>query len=303
MKKIWLLGGIVFGVLAYQIYDGFIHYQRAKCLFYRYGQCVTCNDDMPFPVGYKEACACDNRKGYYIEEGLLPAWQCLVNKGEEIPELPAVKLSSRSCPPHHPLRDVFGNCYSCLVDLPVKISDITKTYVCGHKRYVLPDQLLLKSMKCPDLDQIQDAEVCVSCGGIVDGAGCVRQGMNNFCSNSTECPDGQWCYPFKTDQNGHRGVCALIREHQWVCSGTDGYNLLRAEEFCSRQQAHVPTLDEIESADEDLSILCPTLDMWVFFKPDGVVWLESFTQEFLFTREGESQNLGGDKFYALCHKD
>ena len=76
-----------------------------------------------------------------------------------------------------------------------------------------------------------------------------------------------------------------------------------AQEFCKRQGAHIPTLDEIETADEDLSVLCPTLDMWTFFSPDGAVWMESFAQEFLFTREGETEKLGGHLYYALCHKD
>ena len=302
MKKIRILLGIVFCVAACVGYRQWVQVQDAKCLFYREGRCVACETADFFPVGYKEACAvCSDRTAYYVEGGLFPAWQCGF-KQEEL-ELPLVSISSASCPDNRPLKDVLGNCYSCEVDVPVKIAHEDRGVVCQKQRYMVPDQLFVKSMKCPDFTSISDAEVCVACGGVVASDGCVSTGTNRFCAHQSECHADEWCYPFKMTHQEGPGVCAPKTQNAWFCSATDGYDVASVRAFCAAQGAHIPTLDEIENAGEDLSQICPTLDVWTFFEPDGVVWLESFTQEFLFTREGESQTLGGHTFHALCHKD
>ena len=303
MKSVWLFGGILIGLLVYQVYDHWIQVERAKCLFYRQGQCVTCEDAQMWPVGYRENCACKNRKAYYIDEGFFPAWQCLVDENqEEMLELPPISLSTQACPPHHPLKDILGNCYACDTQQPVRISHVERGAMCGQSRYNLPDQLVIKSMKCPALSDIQDPEACVACGGIVWDGKCFNEGANHFCTQNEDCRVDEWCFPLRQIK-GQKGVCAKRLTNKWLCSGTDGYDLESVRAFCAGQNAHIPTLEEIENADEDLSALCPTLDMWTFFELDGAVWLDSFTQEFLFTREGESQKLGGHTFHALCHKD
>ncbi len=303
MKSMWLFGGVLIGLLAYQVYDKWIQEQRAKCLFYRDGECITCENENVWPVGYKENCVCKNRQSFYVEEGLFPAWQCMIenkNNKEELPEIPPISISRKRCPKHHPLRDILGNCYSCGVQQPVRIAHREKGSVCGLKRYILRDQLVDKSMLCPTLSDIQDPFVCVMCGGIVEDGKCLSEGQNHFCHKNEDCTKDEWCFPLYV---GEKGVCTKHTEHRWFCSQTDGYVLETTKDICHRQGMHIPTLDEIEQADEDLSQICPTLDMWTFFFPDGVVWLQSFIEEFLFTREGESDKLGGHTFHALCHKD
>lgn len=305
MKKMGFFLGVFLGLFAYMLYQQWAKKEDLKCLFSRSGQCVTCHEMDLFPVGYKEDCeVCRNRKAYYVEEGLFPAWQCGFKKeAEDIPELPMVSVSAKACPDNRPLRDILGNCYSCDVKVPVKLAHATKGSVCGQKRYMVPDQLFVKSLKCPDLEMIKDTETCISCGGFIGEEECVPVGQNRFCSNNEECLLHEWCFPFRIIGGNLQGVCSPKSKNNWICSETDGFDLISAQAFCAAQNAHVPTLEEIESADEDLSKICPTLDIWTFFDPDGVVWLESFTQEFLFTREGESQKLGGHTFHALCHKD
>ena len=300
MKLRWLVGSLLAAFLVYQICDHLIQKQRAKCLFYREGKCITCDSKDAWPVGYKENCICENRTPYYVSEGLFPAWQCLLEKTED--ELPSVSISNINCPEHHPLKDILGNCYACDVEQPIKIAHASKGSVCDVGRYIVPDSLVDTSMKCPSLSDIEDPYVCVSCGGVVWDGKCFNEGENHFCRTNEDCPVNEWCFPFYP-VNEKTGVCAKRLGHAWFCSGTDGYDLNTTQEICVRQGMHIPTLDEIEQADEDLSLLCPSLDMWVFFAPDGVVWLESFVQEFLFTREGESDKLGGHSFHALCHKD
>ncbi len=274
-----------------------------KCDFFRGKTCITCAFEQEFPVGYKENCnKCPNKTAYYLEGGLTHAWLCLP-KEKPLAEEALIERNNTPCPRSAPLKDAVGNCYACNSEEPVRLlSDTSKHFPCQNKRYLLPDQPTFKSLKCPVLANIQDPEVCIACQGIWQENHCTKTGKNAFCKNNDDCPQDQWCFPFRISGK-HSGICTHHPLTRWICSQTDGYDLESAKHFCARQNAHIPTLDEIATADEDLSQLCPTLDMWTFFAPDGVVWLESFTQEFLFTREGESDKLGGHQFYALCHKD
>lgn len=274
-----------------------------KCDFFRGKACITCASEQEFPVGYKENCnKCPNKTAYYVEGGLTPAWLCLP-KDSPLSEEAMIARNNTPCPRSAPLKDVVGNCYACTSVEPVRLlSHTDKHFPCRKERYLLPDHLTFKSLKCPTLNEIKDPEVCVACHGIWQGENCTKTGENAFCKTNEDCPENQWCFPFKI-QLKHSGICTNQTENKWICSQTDGYDLEKTKNFCAGQNAHIPTLDEISTAEEDLSQLCPTLDMWTFFAPDGVVWMESFTQEFLFTREGESDKLGGHQFYALCHKD
>ncbi len=304
MKSMWLFGSVLIGLLVYQVYDKWIQDERAKCLFFRGGECITCDRMDAWPVGYKENCSCHNKMAYYVEEGLFPAWQCVKREEseEKIPDVGPVSINSKPCPKHHPLRDILGNCYACDTPTPVRIAHAEKGAVCGQKRYTTPDQFVDKSQLCPILSDIQDSEVCVACGGVVWNGKCFNEGENHFCVENHDCPNDEWCFPLR-QYKYKQGVCTKRTKHRWFCSVTDGYDLATTKDICMRQGMHIPTLEEIEMAEEDLSQLCPTLDMWAFFAPDGVVWLESFTREFLFTREAESDKLGGHTFHALCHID
>lgn len=283
---------------------GGIHYltPHKQCLFYRAGQCITCDTEQDFPAGYKENCEnCINKKAHYVEGGIVSAWLCLTNEQE--PEIePILKRDTTPCPDFMPLKDIVGNCYSCDTKEPVRLIPSQKHFPCQENRYILPDDLTLKSLICPTLEDIHDPEVCISCHGVWQGESCTNKGKNIFCETNEDCPQNQWCFPFKIERS-QKGICSNLPETKWICSQTDGYDLQTTQAFCAGQKAHIPTLEEIGQANENLAELCPTLDMWTFFAPDGVVWLESFTQEFLFTREGESEKLGGHSFYALCHKD
>jgi len=277
-----------------------------KCDFYRNGQCITCDLDQDFPVGYKENCSkCEHKKAQYVEGGLIASWLCISDQhqtDEENLEDIVIEKDTTPCPSSKPLKDIVGNCYACETPDPVRILHVSKTTPCQKTRYLLPDDLALKSLKCPLFQDIHDPEVCFSCHGIWQGDFCTNVGQTTFCQSNEDCPQNQWCFPFRINQQ-HKGICTKIPETKWICSQTDGYDLKTTQEFCARQNAHIPTLEEIEHVDENLTELCPTLDMWTFFAPDGAVWLESFAQEFLFTREGETEKLGGHHFYALCHKD
>ncbi|MBQ4472425.1 MAG: hypothetical protein II942_04205 [Alphaproteobacteria bacterium] len=295
-----LITGVLIGVGAYYGWQKRIQ----TCDFYRNGKCFSCQDVNEIPVGYKENCTfCANRQAAYVSEGLVPAWQCLVKvENEEEQEVPDVRVGKADCPEVRPLKDIVGNCYVCGTPEPVRLSDLDKMAPCVTQRYAVPDGVTFKTMKCPDLSDITDAEMCLMCGGFVDEGGCARFGKNDFCETNADCGDGKWCYPLRLIPNG-AGVCAREKTSAWLCSVSDGYDLKQAQLFCERQNAHIPTLEEIGNAEEDLRSVCPTIDIWTFFQPDGVVWLQSFTQEFLFTREGESEVLGGHTFHALCHKD
>ena len=292
---------ILFCILCvYCLYSYFSIHE--ECDFYRNGECISCITNQDFPVGYKENCEkCEHKKAYYVEGGLVSAWLCL-DETKEPPVTPDFEKDITPCPSSRPLKDIVGNCYSCNTEEPVHLLHAGKSLPCQDTRYILPDNLTLKSLKCPILEGIHDPEVCLSCHGIWSGQFCTNTGKNNLCKTNQDCPLNQWCFPLKIEVS-EQGICTGQPETKWICSQTDGYDLAATQAFCTRQGAHIPTLEEIEHADENLTELCPTLDMWTFFAPDGAVWLESLTQEFLFTREGETDNLGGHHFYALCHKD
>ena len=304
MKK-WIFL-IFFAALLLSCWGSYLFLRQeksAKCDFFRDGQCLMCETQIPILVGYKENCEkCPNRVATYIEDGVVPSWLCQIQSEEQngVPHPPLLKRGSTKCPKQRPLKDAVGNCHACDTEDILRVAE-GASKVCAH-RYILPDGFLEKSIKCPDLMLITDPEVCVMCGGIMNGTMCEHEGKNHFCKDNTNCDANEWCYPFKHKEK-RQGVCIARPQTKWFCSQTDGYNLETAKKFCARLGSHIPSLEEIEFADEDLSALCPTLDMWTFFSDDGVVWLQSFTQEFLFTREGESEKLGGHQFYALCHKD
>lgn len=296
----WTFFLIVLGALCGFL---FVHHFRphTECDFFRNGQCVTCATNEDFPVGYRENCSrCPNKKAHYIEGGLVEAWLCSPDSTELEGEI-VLEKDNTPCATKKEFKDIVGNCCSCDTEEPVRLM-ASGVLPCQQQRYFLPDNLALKSLKCPTIQGIHDPEVCFSCRGIWNGDECTNMGQNLFCEKNSDCPAGQWCFPFKRDML-QKGLCTKRSDTKWICSQTDGYDLKTAQDFCWRQNAHIPTLDEIAQVDEDLSELCPTLDMWTFFAPDGVVWMESFTQEFLFTREGETERLGGHQFYALCHKD
>ena len=302
MKKgIFLLILLWGGVAAFYARQQYIQ----NCPFYRDGHCFSCDTTEAIPVGYKENChVCPNRKAIYVEGGIVPAWQCVLKTQADAEdfEAPEITVGNKKCPNSRPVQDVVKNCYPCDVETPVRVADIQQIRKCGIKRYVVPDGITEKTLKCPALADIKDPESCVMCGGFINQDECVAIGRNEFCQTNTDCGHAYWCYPFRTyAQKG--GVCVPVRDTKWLCSQTDGYDLKTTTEFCTRQKAHIPTLQEIIEVDEDLKAHCPTLDIWAFFAPDGVVWIESFNNEFLFTREGESATLGGNTFYALCHKD
>ena len=291
---------VLIGFWAYQGWQKHIR----TCDFYRNGKCLSCQDAEAIPVGYRGNCGfCGDRQAAYVSEGLVPAWQCLL-KSEitEDQETPDVRVGKADCPEIRPLKDIVGNCYVCDTAEPVRLSDLDKMAACAGERYVVPDGVTFKTMRCPPLTEITDAEMCLMCGGFVVEGACAPNGKNDFCETNDECGSGKWCYPLRLIPN-KSGVCTTMKTSAWLCSASDGYDLKQAKLFCERQKAHIPTLEEIEYAEEDLRNICPTIDIWTFFKPDGVVWLQSFTQEFLFTREGESDVLGGHTFHALCHKD
>ena len=280
-------------------------YIRAQkpCDFFRNNQCLLCAEETDFPTGYKENCEkCPNRKAYYIEGGLIPAWSCILETAQPNLEKP-IEKSVTPCPKSRPLKDIVGNCHTCATDEPVHLFlTFNQNIPCHGSRYLLPDNLTLSSLKCPLLENITDPEACLACQGFWQHNTCLSIGENIFCQDNDTCPEGQWCFPLKANSE-HKGLCVDKAQTNWICSQTDGYDLETAKTFCTRQNAHIPTLEEIEQANEDLSVLCPALDVWTFFSPDGAVWLESFALEFIFTREGESQKLGGRSFYALCHQD
>ena len=283
---------------------GYFYYiqEQKKCPFFRDNTCILCSDTTIFSTGYKENCEkCANRTAYYIEGGLIPAWSCVPSSVKPNTDM-QIEKSVIPCPKYRPLKDIVGNCYTCDTDEPVHLFFSSTPVPCQGTRYLIPDHLSLSSFKCPLLENIHDPEICFACHGFWQANSCLSIGENLFCQDNNDCPQGQWCFPFKLMMQ-QKGLCIDKAKTNWICSQTDGYDLETAKTFCERQDAHIPTLEEIEQATEDLSVLCPTLDMWTFFTPDGVVWLESFALEFIFTREGETEKLGGRQFYALCHKD
>ncbi len=137
---------------------------------------------------------------------------------------------------------------------------------------------------------------------MMNGA-CQSEGVNKFCSENTDCGNGEWCYPLKISKTGEQGICAPMSETNWICSQTDGYDFEQARKFCDRQGAHIPTMQEMEKELSEVLAACVNNDSWTFFDEENAIWLESFNREFLFTRENEKSNLGGNTFHALCRKN
>ena len=277
------------------------------CAFYREGKCLSCDETEAIPVGYKENCdQCPNRVAIYVAEGFVSAWQCVLSENgtsEMLGTSMPVEISQKKCPQERPLQDIVGNCYSCESEEPVRIGYWKKERLCGTRRYFVPDDLVDKSEKCPEREEILDAEMCFHCGGIPNENGCDVDGFAKTCTKNDDCASEAWCYPLKMTVSSESGFCTPKTREQWICSETDGYTQKTAKEFCERQGAHLPSLQEIEEDKEKALVACPTNDMWTFFSPDGAVWLESFDLAFLFTREGETDKIGGHSFYALCHKN
>lgn len=299
MKKLLVLVLIFMG--GYWAYKASEQHTK-RCLFVRNGQCFQCHQQETVPVAYKENCTlCPNRTAVYIQEGLMPAWQCAVK--EKVAETAQVERSKAICPFNAPLKDWLGNCFSCEAENPVRVGGKKSKEVCDKKRYHLPDGVAEKSLKCPPIEQITDPEICWQCGGSLNQKGCAPKGKNRFCETNEMCQANEWCYPFKMPTKNKKGVCVRQTEEDWIFTQTDGYDLASVTEFCSRQGMRLPILEEIEQAKQKLLAQAPKTDVWIFFNPNGVVWLKSLEDEFIFTREGESEKLGGHHFYGLCHKN
>ena len=307
MKKTWVIGFCALVViLVYCGVDSWTENTR-ECAFYRGGWCLACEEEKEIPVGYKENCdICSNRQALYVAEGLIPAWACVLsNQVEDDQEnwQPApVRIDRSGCPFVRPLRDIVGNCYPCDTRMPVRLSDWTAGDVCDN-RYNVPDRYGNKSMLCPPIEEIVDAEMCFHCGGVMLDGFCRTEGENRFCSENSDCKQGEWCYPLKISEVGQKGICTVISEKKWICSETDGYDVEQAKLFCTRQGAHIPTMQELEKELSDVMVACVNNDIWTFFDKENAIWLESFNREFLFTRENEKENLGGNTFHALCRVD
>ncbi len=272
------------------------------CAIYRGEQCVNCFTKEIVPVALKSNCeTCPNRQAEYIAEGLVPAWACLesqLNTDDDI----LLDVDTHECPWMRPLKDMIGNCWPCETKQQVLLLDWQQGKMCQN-RYYVPDSLGSRSISCPLLHLIKDAEVCVQCGGVFSKDKCLREGENHFCRDNRDCELDEWCYPFKIMQSQEKGVCVAKPQKTWFCTGTGGYDFNAAEDLCARQNAHIPTLEEIQAELPDVLESCESDDIWIFWGAEHAVWLHSLSTEFLFTRENERTELGGFSFHTLCRQN
>jgi len=302
MKKVLFLFFVLcMAMWAFEWFNEWVNFIK-WCAIYRGGECVSCLTKDIIPVAVESNCyACANRQTQYVSEGLVPGWACLPSEPEEGADL-LMRIDATECPWMRPLKDMVGNCWSCETHEPVLLFDWQQGEMCSN-RYYLPDKLGVRSLSCPLLSLIKDVEVCVQCGGVMVDNKCQLEGENHFCKNNHNCGEDEWCYPFRIARDQAKGVCVKKSEKLWFCSATDGYDFSMAEEICARQDAHIPTIEEITAEASDVLESCKTRDAWVFWGKENAVWLQSFLTEFLFTRENERSNLGGRTFHVLCRQN
>lgn len=281
----------------------FLIMKKEPCLFYYRGKCYTCADKNNFWVGLPENCTlCPYRSAQYNDSHSVVRWACLGQQKEK-QEIPFQNRVPSSCPPKVPLQDILGHCYPCSTTQPVRLENPRKN-VCQGKRYLTKFRLSEKSHLCPPLHKIKNPEICFSCRGTWIQEKCLSFSNETplYCTENTDCPSNEYCYPFRYQYHGKTGVCCPQTFQKWICSDTDGYTPQTARLFCERQGAHLADLNSIMAQKTDILKTCPHEKIWIFFK-EGSLFLGSIKDNYPITNEALSANEGGDNFYALCQKD
>ncbi len=272
-----------------------------NCLFLYQTHCYTCDEEDIFFVGTPENCAvCPHRISHYVDWDGKSIWGCTKNIEKDF-ELPQV--STNVCPRNYPLKDILGHCYKCTASDAVQINNNTEM-TCQGKRYITNYRNSKKSILCPDLKQIQDPYICISCQGKWQNEECNSISFTpmNFCQKNLDCKPTQWCYPFPYSVYSKSGICRPITPNKWIFSDLDGYTFATAETFCMRQDAHIPSIEELENNAELLLSIIPKTKIWIIFD-EGSLYLDSLKTPFPITREKEFLESGGDNTHALCVKN
>lgn len=276
---------------------------NTSCLFYHQNKCYRENEKDIFFVGLPENCQVfKNKKVQYLEWGDLSIWACLAeNQTEEAIETPT-PVKNSLCPKDYPLMDVLGHCYSCNTEKAVQVAGFDYS-VCQGKRYLTKFRNSSKSNLCPDLNQIKDPEICWACHGKWVDEKCTTFSLihENFCNKNSDCPSNQYCYPFQYKTHHQVGICRPVTNQKWFLSTKDGYTFEDASVFCQRQNAHVPTLVELENEKDEILNTIPDTKKWIHFD-EGMLYLDTLKSD-IITQEKISTVSGGDNSYALCHQN
>ena len=97
------------------------------------------------------------------------------------------------------------------------------------------------------------------------------------------------------------GICRPVINQKWFCSQNEGFSFNDASIFCQRQNAHIPTLAEIESEKNEVLKTCLNNKIWVHFD-EGMLYLDTLNSD-IITQEKISTFSGGDNSYALCRQN
>ena len=271
------------------------------CLFTFQDHCYTCNEYEPYFVGLPENCTiCANKQTKYYDWEGKSIWACLNAQSSEDKEIFYTEsINNIPCPKDYPLRDILGHCYSCNTIEPVQIQDSKN--ICQGKRYLTRYRNSEKSNFCPPINQIQNPYICLACQGQWQNEKCVKFSLNSalFCQKNSDCPPNQWCYPCYYPVRSQIGICRPLKTQKWICSDMEGYTYDSAKNFCARQNAILPSFEDLENEAEEALSACPQTNIWVIFD-EGNLYLDSLKTPFPITKEKESIELGGDNTYALC---
>ena len=272
---------------------------RKDCLFYIHDYCYTCDEKEIFFVGLPENCTvCPNKQARYVNWNGKSIWACSSDITDE--EIEFQDLQNPPCPKERSLRDILGHCYTCDTPESVQIAE-TDGNNCSGKRYLTRYRNSKKSNLCPSFKQIQDPYVCVSCQGQWQNEECTVFSWKamNFCKKNSDCPDNQWCYPFTETLYSKQGICRPNIRQKWICSVSEGYTRETAWNFCARQEAKIPSFNELENDKEMVLSACSKNNVWVLFD-EGTLYLDSLKTPFVITKEKDPFETGGDNTHALC---
>ena len=289
-----LLAGIVFFTVSKT---------NNSCLFYHQNKCYNHDEKDIFFVGLPENCQVfKNKNSQYLEWGDLSIWACLPDNMGEEDIAPPVPQKNSFCPKGYPLMDIVGNCYSCQTKQAVQLGSFDYS-VCLGKRYLTKFRNSSKSNLCPDLNQIKDPEICLACHGKWLDEKCVDFSLSeqNFCQKNSDCPTNHYCHPFIYSIYNKYGICRPVINQKWFCSQNEGFSFNDASIFCQRQNAHIPTLAEIESEKNEVLKTCLNNKIWVHFD-EGMLYLDTLNSD-IITQEKISTFSGGDNSYALCRQN
>ena len=123
----------------------------------------------------------------------------------------------------------------------------------------------------------------------------------NLCKNNSDCSDNYWCQPIYNSPT-YKGICRPSTNQNWIYSDLEGYSNHTADVFCARQNAHIPTLKELENEKNEVLATCSKTNIWIIFD-EGRLYSDSPKTPFIITDERTSLSFGGDNTYALCRKD